>query len=120
MDQNFVNEMLDKLIKAKDEILQFLLAENSDFQAMVKEKDMDPKDLADIAADDIDRNTLDALGVAEVRRLRLIDSAISRIKNDRYGICVRCNKLIPTERLKAIPYALMCVPCQTEEERKNR
>jgi RNA polymerase-binding transcription factor DksA len=81
---------------------------------------MQPKDLADIAADDIDRNTLETLSSNDVKRLRLIDSALSRIENERYGLCVRCNKKIPKERLKAIPYALMCIDCKSTEERKNR
>jgi RNA polymerase-binding transcription factor DksA len=47
---------------------------------------MDPKDLADVAADDIDRKTLEALGSVELRRLQLIESALSRVENKKYGL----------------------------------
>jgi len=118
MEKQFVDEMKEKLLSQKEKILENLLAENEDFEALIK--DLDPKDLADIAADDIDRKTLEALSSQDIKRLRLIDSAISRIHNDRYGVCMRCNKKIPKERLEAIPYALMCISCQSSDERRNR
>ena len=118
MDKRFVNKMKKELLTIKEEILNNLLAENEDFEALVK--DLDPKDLADIAADDIDRKTLEALSSHDLKRLRLIDNALSRINNERYGVCIRCSKKIPTERLEAIPYAFMCIDCQTNDERRNR
>ena len=118
MEQVFVDKMHDQLLALKEDIVKNLMSENEDFEAIVK--DLDPKDLADIAADDIDRKTLEALSTQEIKRLRLIDSALSRIHNDRYGVCMRCNKKIPTERLEAIPYALMCIECKTSDERRNR
>ncbi len=118
MDKLFVERMQKELFRIKEEILQNLASENEDFEALVK--DLDPKDLADIAADDIDRTTLEVLSSHDIKRLRLIDSTVSRIRNDRYGLCMRCNKKIPTERLEAIPYALMCIECQSSDERRNR
>lgn len=102
----------------KEEIIKSLVAESEEFEALLE--DIDPKDLADIAADDIDRKTLEALNQQDIKRLRLIDSALSRLKNGRYGLCMRCGKRIKTERLEAIPYALMCIECKNSEERKNR
>lgn len=118
MDKRFLGKMKKVLVGMKEEILGNLMAENEAFEALVK--DLDPKDLADIAADDIDRKTLEVLSTHEINRLRLIENAISRINNDRYGICISCNKKIPPERLEAIPYAFMCIECQTSDERRNR
>lgn len=118
MDKVFVEQMRVDLIAQKEEIIKSLMSENDDFNAIVTAKQ--PKDLADIASDDIDRNTLETLSANDVRRLRLIDSALSRIENERYGLCMRCNKKIPRERLEAIPYALMCIECKSTDERKNR
>ena len=118
MDKQFVDEMQTILLEQKNVILSNLRAENEDFEALIQ--DLEPKDFIDIAADDIDRKTLEALSTQDVKRLRLIDSAISRIHNDRYGLCMKCNKKIPRERLEAIPYALMCISCQSSDERRNR
>jgi RNA polymerase-binding transcription factor DksA len=63
---------------------------------------------------------LEALGAKDVNKLKLIDSALSRIEQNKYGLCIKCGKKIPQERLEAIPSALLCVECKTEDERKNR
>ena len=102
----------------KEEIIQNLMNENADFEQIVQ--DMDPKDLVDIATDDIDRKTLETLSTNDIKRLNLIDSALSRIKNERYGVCMKCGKAITRERLEAIPYALMCIDCKSKDERRNR
>jgi RNA polymerase-binding protein DksA len=118
MDEPFIEKMRKSLLSLKQEIITNLMAESEDFKALVN--DIDPKDLVDIAADDIDRKTLEALSVKDTKRLKLIDSALSRITNGRYGLCMRCNKKIPKERLEAIPYAIMCIECQSSDERRNR
>jgi DnaK suppressor protein len=118
MDKEMIERMKDLLLAQKREILETLVATNADFRAIVEE--MDPKDFADVASDDIDRKMIEALGSQEIKRLRAIDAALSRINQGRYGLCMKCNKKIPTERLTAIPYAVMCVDCQKGEERRNR
>ncbi len=118
MDKKFEDKMQQSLLQMKEDIVKSLIAESEDFEALIE--DIDPKDLGDIAADDIDRKTLEALNQQEIKRLRLIDSALSRISNGRYGQCMRCGKRIKTERLEAIPYALMCIECKNTDERQNR
>lgn len=49
-------------------------------------------------------------------RLRAIDDALRAIKNKTYGVCAMCGKLIPTERLKAAPFAIRCVACKEQWE----
>ncbi len=118
MDEKFVEKMKKLLLESKEDIVRSLISESREFEAIVE--DMDPKDLADVAADDIDKKTLEALNANEVKRLKLIESALSRIKNGRYGLCMRCGKKIPQARLEAIPYALMCIDCKSSEERSPK
>jgi DnaK suppressor protein len=118
MDKNFKKEMRQALVELKHQILNQLAAESSEFQELIE--DIKPKDLADIAADDIDRRILEALGSQEIRRLQLIDSALARLENGRYGVCMSCGKKIPEERLRAIPYSFLCIDCKSSEERRNR
>ena len=118
MEDAFLKKMKTSLLDLKKEILKNLASESEDFRTIIE--DLDPKDLADIAADDIDRKTLEALGTQELRRLQLIESALARIENKKYGLCARCSKKIPRERLEAIPYALLCIDCKSSEERRNR
>lgn len=118
MDNGFKLKMKQSLLDLKEQILKHLALDSEEFQELIE--DMKPKDLADIAADDIDLKNLEALGSQELRRLRLIDSAIGRIENGHYGVCMSCSEKIPKERLEAIPYALLCVKCKSSEERRNR
>jgi RNA polymerase-binding protein DksA len=118
MDQDFITKMDKSLTELKAEIITNLVASSEDFKEIVK--GMDPKDLADIASDDIDRKMIEAIGSQELKRLKLIDSALTRIQQGKYGLCIKCGKRIPQDRLEAIPYALMCIECKTAEERRNR
>jgi RNA polymerase-binding protein DksA len=118
MEENFVEKMNKSLSELKAKIIANLIASSEDFKEIVE--GMDPKDLADIASDDIDRKMIEALGSQELKRLKLIDSALTRIQQGKYGLCVKCGKRIPQDRLEAIPYALMCIDCKTAEERRNR
>jgi RNA polymerase-binding protein DksA len=118
VDQTFTERMEQSLLEEKSGIIAKLVASNEDFKEIVE--GMDPKDLADIASDDIDRKMIEAIGSQELKRLKLIDSALTRIKQGKYGLCVKCGKRIPSDRMEAIPYALMCIECKSEEERRNR
>ena len=118
IDQDFIEKMETALLSLKNEIVDNLITSNEDFKEIMEGDE--PKDLADIASDDIDRKMIEAIGVQELKRLKLIESALTRIKQGRYGHCIKCSKRIPQDRLIAIPYALMCIECKSEDERRNR
>jgi len=118
IDQEFIEKMEASLLALKAEIVVNLIASNEDFKEIME--GMDSKDLADIASDDIDRKMIEAIGSQELKRLKLIDSALTRIKQGKYGHCIKCSNRIPRNRLIAIPYALMCIECKSEDERRNR
>jgi RNA polymerase-binding protein DksA len=118
MEQDFVDRMKSSLTELKSGIISKLMAGNEDFKQIME--GMDPKDLVDTASDDMDRKMIEAIGSQELKRLKLIDSALTRIQQGKYGLCLKCGKRIPQDRLEAIPYALMCVECKTAEERRNR
>ncbi|MFP5254346.1 MAG: TraR/DksA family transcriptional regulator [Acidimicrobiia bacterium] len=42
-----------------------------------------------------------------------IDIAIAKIKDGTYGVCEECYSPIPKERLKALPFAALCVQCKS-------
>lgn len=50
-------------------------------------------------------------------RLRAVDSAFDLLERGRYGTCAGCGEDIPLERLKALPFATLCVDCQQERNR---
>jgi len=115
--QIFVQEMEQSLLTQKAGIVENLITSSNDFREIVAA--MDAKDLADAASDDIDRRMIEAIGSQELKRLKLIESALTRIKQGKYGLCIKCGCRIPKERLEALPYALMCIECKSKEERRG-
>jgi DnaK suppressor protein len=41
--------------------------------------------------------------------LRDVDRALQKLEDGTYGICDRCGRLIPDERLEARPWSVLCV-----------
>lgn len=76
--------------------------------------------MADMATDNFDREFNLELASNEQKSLNLIDQALRRIGDGTYGICESCEKPIPMKRLQAVPYAVYCIKCQEEEEKKKR
>lgn len=42
-----------------------------------------------------------------------IDRALAKMDIGTYGVCERCHEAIPKERLRALPYAALCVRCKS-------
>ncbi len=51
------------------------------------------------------------------RKKEDVEAALRLIEKGKYGICERCGKEIPTERLEVRPDATLCVQCQVEVEK---
>jgi DnaK suppressor protein len=47
-----------------------------------------------------------------------IEKALERMENGNYGICERCGKPIEKARLKALPYANLCIKDKQAESRR--
>jgi DnaK suppressor protein len=52
----------------------------------------------------------------QARSIQEIRSALARIEEGSYGYCERCEEPIPAKRLDALPWARMCVKCQSATE----
>ena len=48
--------------------------------------------------------------------LERVRHALKQIKGRKYGVCNRCSKNIDMARLKALPYADLCIECKKREE----
>ncbi|MEL3906784.1 MAG: TraR/DksA family transcriptional regulator [Treponema sp.] len=118
MEKDFYQEMKDELYNCRTEIIKALAVNSESFRQIIES--VDPKDFGDIASEDTDRKMLEFMGEKDIKRMQLIESALARIEQGKYGKCIKCAKKIPEDRLRAIPYALMCIECQTETERKKR
>jgi RNA polymerase-binding transcription factor DksA len=75
-----------------------------------------PNDMAELGTGNFDQElTLSLLG-SENDVLGQIEAAMERIETDRYGQCQTCGLKISESRLKAIPYAALCIHCASKQE----
>ena len=49
--------------------------------------------------------------------LNQIDNALDKIESKKYGVCAECNEPIKESRLRALPYADLCVSCKSKQEK---
>ncbi len=73
--------------------------------------------MADVATDSYDREF--SLGLASNDReiLFQINDALKKVEDGSYGACQQCAKPIARTRLKALPFARLCLKCQEGREK---
>ncbi len=75
-----------------------------------------PLDLADTAMELRNQEFNYSLSEKERAELVSIDEALVRIDEGVYGECEECGEKITDARLKAIPWAALCITCQEKKE----
>jgi RNA polymerase-binding transcription factor DksA len=48
-----------------------------------------------------------------------LEAALIRIQNKTYGICRETGKLIPKERLRAVPHATLSIEAKQERDKRR-
>ena len=75
-----------------------------------------PLDLADTATELYTQEFSYSLSENDRAQLLLIDAALERMENGDFGACEECGEKITETRLKAIPWAALCIGCQERKE----
>jgi len=113
MDQKRAKLFRDKLNQKKQEILE---AYNKN-KAYGKEADEEgAQDIADKASNSYTKEFLFSLSNSERDVLQLVDEALERLGDRRYGFCVVCEDEMDKKRLEAVPWAKHCISCQEKQE----
>ncbi len=60
-----------------------------------------------------------ALAVRQAKYIKNLENALIRIENKTYGICRVTGKLIPKERLRAVPHATLSVEAKMNQNKKK-
>jgi DnaK suppressor protein len=100
----------ERVLRAKaEEVRRSLSAQRA--SGVVRRQDC-PSDEGDLSHQSheewlfINRTSIDR------KLLREVELALRHIQEGTFGICLRCDEEIAAKRLKAIPWARYCVPCQ--------
>ncbi len=74
------------------------------------------RDVGDQALMDLERELGISLMEMRNRKRQSIDEALTRLSEGTYGICAECGIEISEKRLEAVPFAKLCVQCQSQLE----
>ena len=74
------------------------------------------RDVGDQALMDLERELGISLMEMRNRRRQSIDEALTRLHEGTYGICADCGVEVSEKRLQVVPFAKLCVECQSREE----
>ena len=98
---------------AMESKLKDLLKPAGDRESLEIQQMADPLDQVRLSTDrDMAVETLNQ----QARSIHEIRSALDRIAEGIYGQCEGCEEQIPAKRLDALPWARLCVSCQSAVE----
>lgn len=105
------------LLRKRQEILKEI--EGSLGQSLTEDQQRrleSARDVGDQALMDLDRELGISLMEMRNRRRQAIDEALTRLSEGTYGICAECGVEVSEKRLEAVPFAKLCVECQSRQE----
>jgi len=113
MDKKRLEYYKKKLVTRREELLKSIARTEEEGRTA----DDDPTvDLADKAANSYTKEFLLGQTNPDRSMLALIDEALRRIKDNKFGACVQCEEELQLKRLEAVPWARHCVTCQEKHE----
>ena len=77
-------------------------------------------DSVDLAALEINQNSLAKIGKREQNHLKKIEAALKKMEDGTFGECESCGEQIAVARLMARPVAQLCIDCKTDQENEER
>lgn len=114
MEKKKLKEYEKKLKDKRKEILSTILLSKESGDETMSEL---VQDVADKASTSYSRELLYGLSDNERKIFLLIEEALQRIKEGKYGKCLECKREIQKKRLDAVPWARHCIECQEKQER---
>lgn len=63
------------------------------------------------------KEEISSLAARQLKFINNLQAALARIENKTYGICRETGKLIPKERLRAVPHATLSIESKQQKRR---
>lgn len=115
MEERDLSRFKKQLIKEKERIILEKEAACQDDESKGAAGDHD-RQMADAALHTYDLVMDETICANFDKLIEQIDFALAKIENGTYGKCDSCGIDIKQERLKALPYATLCIDCKEQLE----
>ncbi|MEI8139831.1 MAG: TraR/DksA C4-type zinc finger protein [bacterium] len=111
VDAKALQQLKDAMIKMRDRLTGQISSQSDDSLKYVDDTSSEDR------TDDFDKEFALTLVSSEHDSIFEIDNALRRIAEGNYGFCDGCGCAIEKPRLHALPFARMCIRCQSEQEK---
>jgi RNA polymerase-binding transcription factor DksA len=117
MDDAFLDEQRAALLEERDAHMRQAAGLRAEAEQLAEERDP-----GDVQFDEesgqgdtmnVERERDLALSAQALQQVVEIDAALEKLDKGTYGLCERCGKPIPQERLRALPWAALDVGCKS-------
>jgi RNA polymerase-binding transcription factor len=76
-------------------------------------------DPVDLIRSGMDRDIVVTQLNQQARSIQDVQTALAKIEEGSYGLCEQCEEPISAKRLDAVPWARLCVACQSKAESRT-
>ncbi len=104
------------LMRKRQEIMNEIKEDIGHSVTEDQQRRLEGMDSGDQALMDLEREVGISLSEMRNRTRQLIDEALIRLEEGLYGVCADCGVEISEKRLAVVPFAKLCVECQSREE----
>lgn len=113
--KEFEELITEKLDKARQELsfIKETLTRNNDTGT---DDSYNSSKMMEDGADTMEKESLSQLAARQQKFINNLENALVRIKNGTYGICVDTGKLIPKERLRAVPHTMHSIEAKLNKK----
>ena len=111
MDNGAVNRYKSLLLSKQQE-----LSNGKSLSASIPAASELRGDPVDMAASETYAATQVRLHQTDSKLMRAIEDALTRIRNDKFGICEECGEPISSARLEAVPWTRWCRDCKERQD----
>jgi RNA polymerase-binding protein DksA len=114
LDRDLIETIRAELLKKKLELGSNISTELDEMREAAEGHHL--ADMDDLGGDAHDEETAYKIIEIESAALDQIDYALDRMAAGTYGVCEVCDRPIAPERLKALPFATLCINCKRQQE----
>jgi RNA polymerase-binding transcription factor DksA len=117
LDDSFLEEQRAALLEERESHMRQAAGLRAEAEQLAEERDP-----GDVQFDEesgqgdtmnVERERDLALSAQALQQVVEIDAALEKLDKGTYGLCERCGKPIPEERLRALPWAALDVACKS-------